>query len=328
MGSRGVLSRTRSLRLVLITSGMTPIIESLSKSPHDVVGIVQSRPRRKEGVRGRLQNRLIRCYLRCRALSTGKVTLKGHCSNRHISYFFMRNGSDDAFRRWIQSLSPDLVLVYSMAELLPRDIFEIPQLGTINLHPSVLPAYRGPDPLFWQYVLFDRKHGATIHYIDSGEDTGAILAQQAVHIPLGYPMSSTRKDVLEVGLSLLREALVDIVDGTSRPKKQPKESPTPRARLVRKSEAPRLVDWSRLSVEHAWHLLAGLSDPYPLLPRSSRLDFLSSYVADSFEHGSLNGRTPGTIFRNDRGLCVVCQDGFVQLRRVLSGKMLLRRWLT
>ena len=168
----------RRQRLVLITSGMTSLIEPLSESPNDLVGIAQSRPRGEGGVRARLKSRIVGGYVGFRALARGQGSIKGYCRSKRIPYFFMRRGSCPVFREWVNSLSPDLMVVYSMAELLPRNVFGIPRLGTINLHPSLLPAYRGPDPLLWQYLLFDRDHGITIHHIDSGKDTGGIIAQR------------------------------------------------------------------------------------------------------------------------------------------------------
>lgn len=79
---------------------------------------------------------------------------------------------------WVKSLSPDLIVVYSMSQLLKENIYSIPRFGTINLHPSYLPEYRGPNPIFWMYYNMEKQGGVTVHYIDQGEDTGNIILQK------------------------------------------------------------------------------------------------------------------------------------------------------
>jgi methionyl-tRNA formyltransferase len=119
---------------------------------------------------------------------------------------------------------PDLLVVYGFNWILPPDVFGMPRLGTINIHPSLLPRYRGPAPVLWAIRNGDAEIGVTIHRIDEGVDTGPILAQRA-----GIPLDDdVTRDRLAARLApairdLLTTALVRVVE---RDPGQPQPEPT------------------------------------------------------------------------------------------------------
>ena len=88
------------------------------------------------------------------------------------------------FRKTLLKLNPDIMLVGSWGEKFEKATFDIPKIASINAHPSLLPKYRGPNPYFWTIKNCEQESGVTFHLIDSGYDTGAILAQEPVKI---YP---------------------------------------------------------------------------------------------------------------------------------------------
>lgn len=77
----------------------------------------------------------------------------------------------------IEKLAPDLVVVACFPQILPEEFLRIPKLGCLNIHPSLLPAYRGPQPLFWQFQAGEQDMGVTVHWMDAGPDSGDILGQ-------------------------------------------------------------------------------------------------------------------------------------------------------
>ena len=89
------------------------------------------------------------------------------------------------FKKELLKLSPDIMLVGSWGERIEKDIYNIPKIATINAHPSLLPKYRGPNPYFWVIKNQEQESGITLHLMDEGYDTGAILAQDIVKI---YPL--------------------------------------------------------------------------------------------------------------------------------------------
>jgi methionyl-tRNA formyltransferase len=93
----------------------------------------------------------------------------------------------------------------------------LPRLGCLNVHPSLLPDNRGPDPLFWTFQRGDRETGITIHLMDTGLDTGAILAQERVDVPEGSHEATLERDLAARGGVLLLNALGELAAGTSQP---------------------------------------------------------------------------------------------------------------
>jgi len=93
----------------------------------------------------------------------------------------------------LRAVRPDLVLCWGFPWLIPQAALDVSRLGSVNLHPALLPRHRGPIPLSWSIRAGDPHYGVTWHRMDSGFDTGAILAQATV------PMESDDADIRVVG---------------------------------------------------------------------------------------------------------------------------------
>jgi len=78
---------------------------------------------------------------------------------------------------WIQSQAPDLILIACFSHFIPSSIYQLPELGSYNLHPSLLPAYRGPMPMFWQFRNAEPVFGVTLYKLGDELDAGPILLQ-------------------------------------------------------------------------------------------------------------------------------------------------------
>ncbi|GAB2521048.1 methionyl-tRNA formyltransferase [Nocardiopsis aegyptia] len=123
-------------------------------------------------------------------------------------------GSVDGLALALESYRVDLVIVFGFAWKLPRSVLEIPQLGVINVHVSMLPKYRGPAPLLWAIRNGDPTGGITVHRMDEDFDTGNILAQQD-GIPLADDISwaSYCTVAMPVVYDLIRTSLDRVVAG-------------------------------------------------------------------------------------------------------------------
>lgn len=110
----------------------------------------------------------------------------------------------------IDSLSPDLIITSCFSEKIPGFILSIPKIASLNIHPSLLPRYRGPDPIFWQIRDAVNPMGVSIHMMDSAFDSGDIVAQQSVEIDPGINMLSLTQTLAKTGSSLLINTLEDI----------------------------------------------------------------------------------------------------------------------
>src|SRR5713226_7770003 len=82
----------------------------------------------------------------------------------------------------VQLLGVDLIVVAGFARILKRALVDVPRLGCINVHPSLLPHYRGPEPFYWVLANLEKTTGVTIHHVDEGIDTGDIILQRELEI--------------------------------------------------------------------------------------------------------------------------------------------------
>ena len=82
----------------------------------------------------------------------------------------------------IKALEPDVICVVAYGKIIPEEILDIPKFGCINVHPSLLPKYRGAAPIQWAIINGDKETGVTTMYMDKGMDTGDMILKQKVSI--------------------------------------------------------------------------------------------------------------------------------------------------
>ena len=115
--------------------------------------------------------------------------------------------------RTIREAQPDLILSLLSREILPAEVLRIPPLGCANLHPTLLPAYRGLNPTFWQMAEGEEVGGVTLHYIERGIDTGPIISQTSVPITPHRTEHSFYLACLVAGSDLIRDFLKQVRAG-------------------------------------------------------------------------------------------------------------------
>jgi methionyl-tRNA formyltransferase len=108
---------------------------------------------------------------------------------------------------FVAGLQPDLMAVACFPHKFPPELLAIPRYGGVNLHPSLLPAYRGPAPLFWQARQGEPQTGVTLHYLDNGLDTGDIVAQTSFPWPEGIIQAALQSRCAAMGADLLLAAV-------------------------------------------------------------------------------------------------------------------------
>lgn len=118
------------------------------------------------------------------------------------------------------SLEPDFVVVAAFGVILRRDILALPRLGCVNLHPSLLPLYRGVSPVQGAILAGDRMTGCTTMMIDEGVDTGDILLVDRLPIDEDDTAGTLDKKLAEIGAPLIVATLRGLVAGTVEPTKQ------------------------------------------------------------------------------------------------------------
>jgi methionyl-tRNA formyltransferase len=121
----------------------------------------------------------------------------------------------------IADLKPDVACAACFPKRIPAPMLTIPPHGFLNIHPSRLPAYRGPEPLFWQFRNGESSIGVTIHFMDEALDTGDIVLQTPLELPDGIAGPEASRICAVLGGQLLVEALKGLKNGKLSRRRQP-----------------------------------------------------------------------------------------------------------
>ena len=287
----------RALRIVYFGTPefAVPSLTALIDSRHDVVAVV-SQPDRPKGRGHRVQ----------------ATATKAVAGERGIEVLQPERLKDPELHARIAAMQPDLGVVAAYGRLVPDALLAVPPLGMINVHGSILPAYRGAAPVHRAVIAGDRETGVSIMRVIRELDAGPTFAMRT--IPIGPDETSVEIDsaVAKLGAGLLLEVVEQIAAGTAT------ETPQDDSRA---SYAPKLtkdegrVDWN-LTAERIHNLVRGLQ-PWPLV--ASRLGAMrllvirTEGVADAAVFADVaREATPGTILRAGAdGLMVLCGGGTV-----------------
>jgi methionyl-tRNA formyltransferase len=305
-------------RVIIATQGVSPVVTSVAER-FDLVGLIETGPRHVGGTKHRVRKLLLSVSGR---FSPGHRTLQSFAKARGIPYFWMEKGNDDALKSWVRDRCPDVMVVSTMNHLLKREIFEIPRHGTLNLHCAGLPEFRGPQPWFWQYFHFRNEGGVTLHFVDDGEDSGDIVFQESFAIVPGMrlkemiDLSSNR-----IGVRLILNAL-DNIDNLPRTK-QPRRSPTERARRIRADEHMSLIDWNAWDIKHVWHVLRGTETWLNAIRQPGGIYSGQRWEVGDYEKLPMTGYVPSELYRENGRRFVACRDGKIHLSVTLSLRRLL-----
>lgn len=143
-------------------------------------------------------------FLKDLFLSAPEVTL---LKNLKINEIRMKSANSTAFRKLMIALNVDLIIVGTWKEKIRKETFNIPKIATINVHPSLLPKYRGPNP-YMQSILHGEKYsGVTLHLMDENYDSGPILSQEKVEIA----ESDTSKELRERSVRVVRKLVAEFI---------------------------------------------------------------------------------------------------------------------
>lgn len=113
----------------------------------------------------------------------------------------------------IASFQPDVIAVACFPWRIPPEVRSLARLGAVNVHPSLLPRWRGPEPIFWTFKSGDEMAGVTVHLLDDGYDTGPILRQARFPIPPGIDGRVLERELAVIGGRLLVETIAELSQG-------------------------------------------------------------------------------------------------------------------
>lgn len=223
---------------------------------------------------------------------------------------------DPEFIETMRSIKPDVFVVVAFGQIIPKEILNLAPYGCINVHASLLPKYRGAAPIQWAVLDGEKESGVTIMRMDEGLDTGDMMAKAVVQLDPEETSGSLFDKLSQVGAELLVQTLKSVEEGTVVYEKQPKESPTPYAGMIRKEMGR--IDWN-CSAEKLERLVRGLS-PWPsayTYLNKKTLKIWKAHVIQEYADAE-----PGTVIRTDKKeIYVACADRVLCLDEVqLEGK--------
>ena len=153
----------------------------------------------------------------------------------------------------LKDINPDVICVVAYGKIIPKEILEIPKYGCVNVHPSLLPQYRGSAPIQWAILNGDKETGVTTMYLDEGMDSGDIILQTKTPIDKDETSGELWDRLSKIGAELLVETLEKIENKTAPRIKQPKEFTL--APMLEKSQAK--IDWENKTAQEIKNLVRG-----------------------------------------------------------------------
>jgi methionyl-tRNA formyltransferase len=168
-----------------------------------------------------------------------------------------RINAEDSVDR-LRDAGPDALVVAAYGQLLKSSVFALASLGTINIHASLLPAYRGAAPVNWAIIRGETTTGITTFLIDAGMDTGDILLQQELHIDPSETAGRLEERLARLGAEVIIETIADLEGGALTPRPQPEEGVSLAPRLSRDDGR---IDWT--SPARRVHDLVRGTNPWP-----------------------------------------------------------------
>lgn len=190
----------------------------------------------------------------------------------------------------VLDLEADLVVTAAFGQILPSEILETPKLGAINVHASLLPAYRGGAPIHQAIIDGQKETGVTIMYMVDRLDAGDIISQTAVPIEKHDHTGSMFDKLSAAGTELLKETLPSIIEGTNERIPQDESLVTFARNISREQER---IDWNR-SAEEIYNQVRGLH-PWPVAYTSFKQDNMKIWWSEIAEESKTGA--PGEVVR-------------------------------
>ena len=157
----------------------------------------------------------------------------------------------------LAAYQPDIICVACFSLRIARSILDIPRLGSLNVHPSLLPAHRGPVPLFWAFRHGLKQTGVTIHLMDEGMDTGDMLAQAVIEIPNGISYTQLELQCATRGGELLAKTVWELYEGRAVPVPQDETRSSYQSFPSDEDYIVPVADWS---ASHVYNFICGVAD--------------------------------------------------------------------
>lgn len=273
-----------------------PCLEVIQSEGYQLIGVV-TQPDRPRG-RGKYMT---------------PSPVKEWALDKGIQVYQPMKARDEEFINQLQELAPDLIVTAAYGQILPRRILDIPPLGCINVHASLLPKYRGASPIQQAIMDGEDKTGISIMYMDVGMDTGDIILQQEIAIHPEENCGSLHDRLAQLGGLALKESLKLFQEGRPQGRPQNHEEAT-YCQKIDKSMGK--IDWN-MDIDRIKNHVRGLT-PWP-----GAYTYLNGMRLKVWEIGEKKyfnqpNTSPGTVVHADEkhGLVITGSNGIIRLSKV------------
>ncbi len=272
-----------------------PSLEKINTSKHTISAVVSNVDKR-----------------RGRGSATAPTPVKAKALELGLPVIEVEDLKSPDFAHALKALNPDLFVVVAF-RVLPRAILDIPKIGSINLHASLLPKYRGAAPIHWAIMNGEEKTGCTVFFLDEQVDTGSIILQREVEIGWEENTGELYERLRFIGSDAVIKA-IDLIDsGTYSLSKQKDEEATPAPKLFKEHTHLEFTN----TADEVHNHIRGLS-PFPTAWAMLGNEKINIYKA---KPGPLANIDPGELLIKHGKLLVGCKDGTVELLTIqLPGK--------
>jgi methionyl-tRNA formyltransferase len=268
-----------------------PSLRALVGEGFDVVAVVTQ----PDAPQGRSRSRLV------------PPPVKVAAESEDLTLFQPEKPTDGAFLVRLRDTRPDIGVVVAYGHILKPELLELPPRGMVNVHPSLLPALRGPAPVEWAVIRGLEETGVTIMQLDAGMDTGPILHQIPDHVDPDVTGGELSEHLAELGAQALVETLALLEQDTLRPVPQNEALATYAPKLTR--EIAR-IDWTKDAAAVA-RLIRGLD------PRPGAWTELDGAELKLYSARATDGRgPPGEVLATDGRLLIAAGSGAVDVFEV------------
>ena len=275
-------------------------LEELIKAGHEIIGVV-TQPDKPKG----------------RGKTLMPTPVKEVALKHQIPVYQPKKVREKEFTEALRNLSPNVIVVAAFGQIITKEILEIPRFGCINVHASLLPAYRGAAPIQWAVINGEKESGVTIMQMDEGLDTGDMIDKVVVPLAQDETGGSLFDKLSQAGARLCVKVLKDLEEGKAVREKQPEESTTPYASMISKKMGE--INWSQPagSIEQ---LIRGL-DPWPSAYTKLQGKTLKLWKARVVEEKQEKGR-PGEVVQVEKeAFFVQTGEGILKIEELqMEGK--------
>lgn len=216
----------------------------------------------------------------------------------------------EEFTAELERLQPDLIVVVAFGQILSQRILDIPPLGCVNVHASLLPRYRGAAPIHWSIINGEKETGVTTMLMDAGLDTGDMLLKDKVTITEEMTTEELHDQLMAMGGKLLAETIDGLANGTITPEKQD-DSISNYAGMLNKETGH--IDWSKSAVE-IHNLIRGLNS-WPVawsMKDGKNYKFWLTKVENSN-----SDKAPGTVVElRKNSFCLATGEGLLEVLEI------------